>query len=124
MTQPNTGTPLAQNRFESLTLAALNKAEKASLIKLALSALQQRHRAGRALGSPEQTEAFLRLKLVNHKSEVFGVIFLDNRHRVIQVAELFQGTIAGASVHPRVVVQRALEVNAAATVFFHNHPLC
>ncbi len=35
---------------------------------------------------------------------------------------MFQGTIDGASVHPRVVVQRALEVNAAAIVFFHNHP--
>ena len=36
--------------------------------------------------------------------------------------ELFWGTIDGASVYPRVVVQRALEVNAAAIVFFHNHP--
>jgi DNA repair protein RadC len=41
---------------------------------------------------------------------------------VIEVAEMFQGTIDGASVYPRVVVQRALEVNAAAIVFFHNHP--
>jgi DNA repair protein RadC len=53
---------------------------------------------------------------------VFGALFLDNRHRVLEVAEMFQGTIDGASVHPRVVVQRALEVNAAAIVFFHNHP--
>ena len=36
--------------------------------------------------------------------------------------ELFHGTIDGASIHPRVVVQQALEVNAAALVFFHNHP--
>ena len=35
---------------------------------------------------------------------------------------MFQGTIDGASVHPRVVAQRALELNAAAVVFFHNHP--
>ena len=41
---------------------------------------------------------------------------------MIRVAEMFQGTIDGASVHPRVVVQRALELNAAAVVFFHNHP--
>ncbi|MCP5092144.1 MAG: DNA repair protein RadC, partial [Gammaproteobacteria bacterium] len=50
--------------------------------------------------------------------------FLTNRHRIIKVAELFQGTIDGASVHPRVVVQKALELNAAATILFHNHPLC
>ena len=59
---------------------------------------------------------------VDRKHEVFGALFLDNRHRVIRVAEMFQGTIDGASVHPRVVAQRALELNAAAIVFFHNHP--
>ena len=53
---------------------------------------------------------------------MFGAIFLDNRHRVIGLEELFRGTIDGTSVHPRVVVQRALELNAAATIVFHNHP--
>jgi DNA repair protein RadC len=110
------------NRFDALKPRALNREEKESVIKLALSVLAERHRAGRALGSPEQTRSFLRLKLVDRKHEVFGALFLDNRHRVIQVVEMFQGTIDGASVHPRVVVQRALEVNAAAVVFFHNHP--
>ena len=96
------------NRFDALKPRALNREEKESVIKLALSVLAERHRAGRALGSPEQTRSFLRLKLVDRKHEVFGVLFLDNRHRVIQVAEMFQGTIDGASVHPRVVVQRSL----------------
>jgi DNA repair protein RadC len=35
---------------------------------------------------------------------------------------LFQGTIDGASIHPRVVVQQTLTMNAAALVLFHNHP--
>ncbi|MCP4992258.1 MAG: DNA repair protein RadC, partial [Gammaproteobacteria bacterium] len=47
---------------------------------------------------------------------------LDNRHRIIEVTELLQGTIDGASVHPRIVVLKALEFNAAAMLFFHNHP--
>ena len=47
---------------------------------------------------------------------------MDNRHRIIAVRELFQGTIDGASIHPRVVVQQALETNAAAILLFHNHP--
>jgi len=122
MKRRKTETPLAENRFEALTLGVLNPAEKVSLIELALSALAQRHRAGRALASPGDTRAYLRLKLADRKHEVFGVLFLDTRNRILQVAELFQGTIDGASVHPRVVVQRALEVNAAAVVLFHNHP--
>jgi len=36
--------------------------------------------------------------------------------------EMFHGTIDGASVYPRVVVQHAMEANAAAMVLFHNHP--
>ena len=111
-----------EDRFANLNPSQLSSAEKQSLVTLALGILKQRHRAGRVLSSPEQTQAFLRLKLIDRKHEVFGALFLDNRHRVIEVAEMFQGTIDGASVHPRVVVQRALEVNAAAIVFFHNHP--
>lgn len=111
-----------ENRVEALKLTALNKAEKRTLIKLATSALADLHRAGRSLDSAEETGAYLRLKLSDRKYEVFGALFLDSGHRVIQVSELFRGTIDGAWVYPRVVVQRALELNAAAVVFFHNHP--
>jgi DNA repair protein RadC len=53
---------------------------------------------------------------------VFACLFLDNRHRVIEYRELFNGTIDGASVHPREVVRQALTANAAAVIFAHNHP--
>lgn len=112
----------AENRFHTLTPGVLNAFEKETVIKLALAVLADRHRAGRALTHPDDTRAFLRLRLVDRKHEVFGALYVDNRHRVIEVKELFQGTIDGASVYPRIVVQHALEVNAAAVVFFHNHP--
>ncbi|PKM22587.1 MAG: DNA repair protein RadC, partial [Gammaproteobacteria bacterium HGW-Gammaproteobacteria-14] len=44
------------------------------------------------------------------------------KHRVICFERMFTGTIDGAAVYPRVVVQRALENNAAAVIFSHNHP--
>lgn len=110
------------DRFADLKPSELSSAEKQSLVTLALGILKQRHRAGRALGSPNDTRAYLRLKLADRKAEVFGGFLLNNRHQVIEAVEFFQGTIDGASVHPRVVVQRALEVNAAAIVIFHNHP--
>ncbi len=56
------------------------------------------------------------------KNEVFIALFLDNKHRIIRVEELFYGTIDSSSVHPRVVVQKALDVNAAALILGHNHP--
>ena len=35
---------------------------------------------------------------------------------------MFQGTIDGASVHPREVVKEALKQNAAAVILAHPHP--
>ena len=112
----------SENRFAGLEPEDLNEPEIESLTALALGMLTARHRKGEALQSPEETEAYLRLWLAERKNEVFGCVYLDNKHRVISVEELFQGTVDGASVHPRVVVQRALETNSAAALFFHNHP--
>lgn len=74
------------------------------------------------LESPNDTKQYLRLKLSGIEHEVFTCLFLDSRHRVIEFAELFRGTINGASVYPREVVKEALKHNAAAVIFAHNHP--
>ena len=88
----------------------------------ALGIISRQFRKGRLLSSPEETRDLLRIRMAEHKNEVFGIIFVDNRHRVIAVEDLFHGTIDGASVHPRGVVQRALELNCAAVIMYHNHP--
>ncbi|MGQ9658647.1 MAG: RadC family protein [Thermochromatium sp.] len=74
------------------------------------------------LTSPEATRDYLKLRLYGLPHEIFACLFLDNRHRVIVYEELFRGTIDGASVHPREVVRRVIETNAAAVIFAHNHP--
>ena len=95
----------ADDRFTGLKLSELNEQEKRSIVTLATQVLAVKFRAGRALSNPEATRTYLRLKLADYRNEVFGSLFLDNRHRIIATRELFQGTIDGASVHPRVVVQ-------------------
>lgn len=77
---------------------------------------------GNALTSPEITRAYLSAQLRGYSYEVFACLFLDNQHRVIQLEELFRGTIDGASVYPREVAKKALQHNAAAVIFAHNHP--
>lgn len=75
-----------------------------------------------ALSNPDDTRRYLTANLRGHPHEVFACLFLDNRHRVISFDKMFFGTIDGASVHPREVVKRALEHNAAALILAHNHP--
>lgn len=74
------------------------------------------------MDTPDVTKEFLRVRLAPQPYEVFAVLWLDNRHRVITFEEMFRGTIDGASVHPREVVRAAMTFNAAACIFAHNHP--
>lgn len=85
--------------------------------------LAQRLRAGEAVAtSPAAAGRYLQARLRAQRREVFTVLFLDNRHCMLACEDLFHGTINSAVVHPREVVQRALELNAAAVIVAHNHP--
>lgn len=92
------------------------------IIKAAAVLLNKQIARGFAFNSPETTRAYLKAELRCLEHEVFACLFLDNQHRVIQFEELFRGTIDGASVYPREVVKRCLQLNAAAIIFAHNHP--
>ncbi|MEO8747948.1 MAG: DNA repair protein RadC [Rhodanobacter sp.] len=74
------------------------------------------------LSNPRDSAAFLKARMGHLPYEVFGVLFLDNRHRVLAWEEMFRRTIDGASVHPREVVRACIEHNACAVVFSHGHP--
>lgn len=89
----------------------------------ALEILARRLRdPGSLFDSPQVVRDYLRLKIATIEHEVFGCIWLDARHRVIEVEELFRGTLTQTSVYPREVVKAALKHNAAAVIFYHNHP--
>ena len=62
------------DRFADLAPHDLTPAETDSLIRLALAALAERHRPGVALGSPEDTRAYLRLAVGERRNEVFGCV--------------------------------------------------
>lgn len=74
------------------------------------------------LTNPKATRDYLIAQLRAHPHEVFACLFLNNRHHIISFDKMFNGTIDGASVYPREIVKRALEHNAAAVIFAHNHP--
>ena len=62
---------------------------------MARQALSNRVRKGTALTSPKLTRDFPTLKLRALEHEVFALILLDGRHRVIEYIELFRGTSDG-----------------------------
>ncbi len=90
--------------------------------ELVLRALKEEMQRGSALSSPATAREYIQLSLMGKEHEVFTVIFLDAQNRVIEVEELFRGTLTQTSVYPREVVKRALHFNASAVILAHNHP--
>ncbi|UGB45539.1 DNA repair protein RadC [Frateuria edaphi] len=103
-------------------LGPAKRARIAAALELARRSLAEQLRALPSLGSPRDSGDYLSARLRHLPYEVFGCLYLDNRHRVLAFEELFRGTVDGASVHPREVVRACLKHNACAVIFAHNHP--
>lgn len=56
------------------------------------------------------------------KKELFKVIYLNSQNQIIDVADLFEGTVDSSSISPREIVDGALQENSTALIFVHNHP--
>ena len=116
---------LLANPGGAMQLRGVGPAKRARLIaalELARRSLAEQLAERPALDNPRESGDYLRAQLRHLPYEVFGCLFLDNRHRVLAFEELFRGTVDGASVHPREVVRACLRHNASAVIFAHNHP--
>jgi len=74
------------------------------------------------LTSPKAVRDYLHWHLGGREYEAFVMLTLDSQNRLLRVHECFRGTLAQTSVYPREIVKLALQDNAAATIFAHNHP--
>lgn len=98
------------------------KAEDAVLLQ-AFDILDKRMNKARCLLSePSTVKDYLKLKLSRLEYEVFGVLFLDVKNKLIANRVMFNGTLTHTSVYPREVVKLALHLNACSVVIYHNHP--
>lgn len=113
---------ISENIFSNINVENLNSFEKRSVISMAKTILENNYLPGEPFTDPEEASAYLQLKYQDLDHEVFAVIYLSQRHRMITIDELFRGTIDGVSVYPREVVKSVLQHNAAAVMFVHNHP--
>lgn len=105
-----------------LTYAMCFEEKEQATIQEALMILESRIRDSDVYSNPSNVKAFCRLQIAHELDEYFACMFLDNQHRLIAFERMFRGTVDGAAVYPRVVLRRALEHNAAAVIFTHNHP--
>lgn len=104
-------------------MARKNMVAEDAAIYDAIKILEKRVRkADTYVTDPNSIRTLLQLRLMPQDHEVFTVVFLDARHGVIAVEDMFHGSLTGAAVYVGQVVRRALLVNCAAVVIAHNHP--
>jgi len=98
-------------------------ADSREVIREAHALISRSFRRGApVLRRPVQLREFLKVRLGGLQHEVFGALYLNARHRLITVDDLFRGTIDGAVVYPREVVKSALKYGANHVIIYHNHP--
>lgn len=93
-----------------------------AIVEQALAYLETLYKRGQPFTSSHLASEYFCCRLGRYEHEVFTCAFLDTKYQLIACEDMFKGTIAFTSVYPREVVKRALQLNAAAVVFAHNHP--
>jgi DNA repair protein RadC len=56
------------------------------------------------------------------KKELFKVIFLDGQNNIIEIEDIFEGTLTSSVIYPREIIKSAIKYNSAGLIFVHNHP--
>lgn len=106
---------------EAISLDLINRENE--VVREAMRIIRSRLRnPGELLTSPALVKTYLTLQMASLEHEEFGAIWLDARHAVIAITDLFRGTLTQTSVYPREVVKAALARNAHACIVYHNHP--
>jgi DNA repair protein RadC len=101
--------------------------EKAKILKAALEIgrrlVQENVGERPRIASPEEAAAVLRERARSLDREVFWVLLLDIKNRLIAPpAEVSKGTLNSSLIHPREIFKPAIQYSAAAVILAHNHP--
>ncbi|NQT30891.1 MAG: DNA repair protein RadC [Deltaproteobacteria bacterium] len=65
---------------------------------------------------------YLNYSMRDLKNEIFKAIYLNNRNQIMNIADLFEGTLDSIPIRPRDIVESAINHRATALIFAHNHP--
>ena len=95
---------------------------QATTLRRAAKILESLVRTTDVVSSPEHVKNLFKAHIGAAEQEIFSVMFVDNRHGLIAIEDMFFGTIDTAAVYPREIIKAALKHNAAALVLAHNHP--
>jgi DNA repair protein RadC len=98
---------------------------KAAQIKAAIeigSRLMKESPERRTIHSPADAADLVKYEMSGFEQEHLRVILLDTRNRVLEIVEVYQGSLNSSPVRVGELFKPAVRRNAAAIIVVHNHP--
>ncbi|MCX6035521.1 MAG: DNA repair protein RadC [Chloroflexi bacterium] len=74
------------------------------------------------INSPADAAALVACEMSALEQEHLKVILLDTRNRVLDIVEVYKGSVNSSQVHVGELFKPAIRRNAAALIVVHNHP--
>jgi DNA repair protein RadC len=75
-----------------------------------------------SISSPADAAALVQFEMSALEQEHFRVILLNTRNQVLDIIELYHGSLNASTIRIGEVFKHAIRRNAAAIVVVHNHP--
>lgn len=83
----------------------------------------RRRLSGRPVVNEDQhLRALLVATMADLDHEQLRVLFLDRGNRLLADEIVSRGTVSRLTIYPRMVLRRAIALNATALILVHNHP--
>jgi len=114
-------TPDDPDQITERPISGLSEAE-ISTIDAARAILRRHARSTAALQSWNMLTDYLALNAVHERVEVFRVLLLDRKNKLIRDRIMTRGSIDHVPVYVSEVLRSALVLDASAIILCHNHP--
>lgn len=75
-----------------------------------------------SIHTPSDVARLLMSEMRYYKKEVFKVLLLDTKNRLIKIETISSGILDASLVHPREVFYAAIQEMASSVILVHNHP--
>ncbi|HPZ07381.1 MAG TPA: DNA repair protein RadC [Candidatus Eremiobacteraeota bacterium] len=116
---------IARATVRELTCHGIGQAKAAQLIAAfelgkRLSSFSESEKP--SINSPEDAARLLMSEMRYYKKEVFKVLLLDTKNRLIKIETISSGILDASLVHPREVFYSAIQEMASSLILVHNHP--
>jgi DNA repair protein RadC len=74
------------------------------------------------INSPADAAALVKYEMAGLEQEHLRVFLLDTRNRVLDIVEIYKGSVSSSQVHVGELFKPAIRRNASAIILAHNHP--